>query len=483
MISTNQNRFASALIAWLAIPTVLSAQLPVGQTLSQATSPAGEFISWREHIIDDPELAGFPLSGSDGLVLGDIDDDGFVDVISVHESDSEYDSSEYDPDFVPPIAGHVRIAFASQHSDSWHNVTIAEGQDAPAPEDVAVADVNLDGYLDVVVAAELSHLIYLQNPGAQASRAEPWPRLILPMTKDTGSYIRVFFGDFNGDGIPEISAANKGAQRPGPEDFARSTAVSVFAVAGDPLVGSNWSELVLGHYSIPQNAEPVDLDGDGDLDILIGSRGENRLVWFENTSQSGDLSFIEHGIGILGPSMGGFNLSYADLNKDGRLDIVGAAEGKLAWIEQPADIDQTWISHPIGSFLPDSITGIEIADINDDGHLDVMSGSYSRGPRTGDGDVDVEDSLGRMGWFENPGEASASWRRHDISRRKRGMFDKFIAKDMDGDGDRDFVSTRGNSAPFDGVFWLEQVRSKEPRQVFTPARANDSEEMPLASEP
>ena len=72
-----------------------------------------------------------------------------------------------------------------------------------------------------------------------------------------------------------------------------------------------------------------------------------------------------------------------------------------------------------------------------------------------------------------------TWTRHDISRRKRGMFDMFVARDLDNDGDMDFVSTRGNSYPYDGVFWLEQVRSKTARQVFTWARREDSEEMPL----
>ncbi|MDP6097211.1 MAG: VCBS repeat-containing protein [Gammaproteobacteria bacterium] len=453
------------------------AQVTVGDAATSAQSEDGRYISWREHIIDGPDVSGTAISGSDGLVMGDIDGDGYEDIVSVHESDTEYASDLPDPDFVPPPAGHVRIAFASDNPDRWFNITIAEGEDAPAPEDAALADLNQDGFLDVVVAAELSHLIYLQNPGIN-SRTESWPRLILPMTQDRGSYIRVFIADFNNDGVPEVTAPNKGAQRPTPEDFARSTPVSLFEFNGSPLSGNSWTETELGHYSIPQNAEPVDLDGDGDLDIMVGTRGEARLIFFENLGTD-ELSFEEHAIGINRANMAGFNLEYADLNNDGRLDIIGAAGGGLSWIEQPERIDDAWNAHFIGTFSPDSMTGFEIADINGDGHMDVMAGSYSRGPRGRDGDVTKDDRLGRIGWFENPGDAKQGWTRHDISRRKRGMFDKFIARDVDHDGDMDFLGTRGNSAPFDGVFWLEQVRTSTPVAAFQNARSLDSEEMPL----
>lgn len=110
-----------------------------------------------------------------------------------------------------------------------------------------------------------------------------------------------------------------------------------------------------------------------------------------------------------------------------------------------------------------------------------MAGGYSRGPRDEDGDVTIDDPLGRLAWFANPGEPSGAWIRHDVSRRKRGMFDKFIVLDVDDDGDRDFVSTRGNSVPYDGVFWLEQVRSAEPRPSFQRARKVDSEEVALST--
>jgi hypothetical protein len=43
----------------------------------------------------------------------------------------------------------------------------------------------------------------------------------------------------------------------------------------------------------------------------------------------------------------------------------------------------------------------------------------------------------------------------------------------------DLLSTRGNSAPYDGVFWLEQVRTSKPMPRFKAARDKESEEVGL----
>ena len=59
------------------------------------------------------------------------------------------------------------------------------------------------------------------------------------------------------------------------------------------------------------------------------------------------------------------------------------------------------------------------------------------------------------------------------------MFDKFLVRDMDGDGDGDLIGTRGNSIPYDGVFWLEQVRTAEPVAAFDQAREKESRQLPL----
>ena len=418
-----------SLAALAAIPAATPAQTPVGDAPTSPRTADGQFISWHEHLIDDPIESGVAFSGSDGLVMADLDGDGLEDIVSVHESDTRYDGQ---------LDGHVRIAFASRGPDRWVNITLAEGTEGAAPEDAAIADVNGDGALDVIVAAELAHLIYFQNPG-QHPRTADWPRLILPITKDRGSYIRVFFADFDADGTPEAVAPNKGTQNPRPEDFARKTPISIFSVVGDPLHDDGWRETVLGRYSVPQNSEPVDLDGDGDLDIVGGIRGEARLVFFENQTDDA-LAFREHAIKISGAQAGGFNLDYADINGDDRLDIIAATTVGMAWLEQPRALTEPWTAHVIGNFGPDLLTGIEVADIDGDGDQDVAVGSYSRGPRSHDGDVTTTDPLGRIGWFENVGSGDAPWRRHDISRRKRGMFDKFLARDID--GDLDLVGTR-----------------------------------------
>ena len=452
---------------------VASDNLPVASRLSEAQSPSGEYISWKEHRIDDIDIGGVSISGSDGLTAADLDNDGYLDIVSVHETDVEYDGV---------ARGYIRLAFGSVDPDKWELATLAEGAEAGAAEDVDIVDVNGDGWPDIIAACEIEHLIYFQNPG-KGIRSGNWDRVIPEIAKDRGSFIRAFFADFNQDGKYEVVAPNKGTQSASRE---KKWPISWFEINGDFLDGDSWVEHELSRVLVPENSRPVDLDGDGDLDILGASRWEERIFWFENLGAD-PIQFKEHSINAFEGNkpypITGVNVDFHDFNKDGRLDIVvyhSPGKKKFGWIEQPADFADRWQLHPIGTTQTDSLIGVVLADINSDGDPDVLTGTYSGGPRDRDGPEKTEDdNLGRLAWFEHPGDPHGQWIRHDISRRIRGMFDKFIVTDLDGDGDIDFISTRGNSYPYDGVFWLEQVRTGKPERRFVPAREQESREVGL----
>jgi len=466
----------------------------VAGTPAAATAADGRYISWVEHRIDDEGVnGGEPIRGGDGLELADVDADGHVDVVSVHED-----------------SHHLRIAFGSTDPDGWELVTVARGAVVGAIEDVAVGDLNGDGWLDLVTVNEEAHLAYFQNPGA-AARTAAWPSLVPSLTTGRGSWLQVALADLTGDGALEVLGANKGFADVVRLDAPVNNPTSLFRIAGDPLDDAAWQERALLRDGIPNQAKTVDIDRDGDEDVLAASRLDNRMLLLINggADAGGELHVEVEPIRIV-PGFAAaagwrgvsnaFDAAFADLNDDGRpdllvnvLEFVGPppwSQAGLGWLAQPADLDEPWTFHRIGSILPDWVIGIGTADIDGDGDVDAIVGGYSglnvlRGGYSGasrdadDPSVSAAATVARIAWFENPGDARKAWRRHDVSRRVRGMYDVFAARDMDGDGDVDFVATRGNSGMFDGVFWLEQRRTERPAAAFTPARSQESRHLPL----
>ncbi|MHC4916296.1 MAG: FG-GAP repeat domain-containing protein [Planctomycetota bacterium] len=435
-------------------------------TTAARTADGKHYISWKEHRIDDSALGEVGIGGSDGLAVADLDKDGHLDVVAVHEN----------------CAHHVRISFGSKDPDKWVSFTLAGQSKKGASfspsvggaEDAVIGDVNGDGRPDIVACGESGSVVYFEAP-ADPRKIADWKPVLLASPgagkfKKKDSWIRVDLADLDGDGTLEVLGANKGGtdwacfRREGP--------------ASDP---GSWKRLAIGKTRMPINIRAVDIDKDGDLDVVGGSRGEGKIVLFENlgngkkweekwreiqiTRQHAKIrgtvtvSGTEIKFSRRGKSQG-FMLDFADLDGDGRLDIVTIFGPGPGWFKQP-----------------DHTTGLRLVDINGDKRLDLFVGGYNYTPRRVDTKTIVRPTspCGRLAWFECGADPTKPWKRHDVSRRAQGMYDMFFVRDVNGDGLVDLVTTRGNSSPQDGTIWLEQVRTEKPGPAFTSAWPPDQE--------
>ena len=135
------------------------------------------------------------------------------------------------------------------------------------PMFMAVGDLEDDGQ-DEIVIATAKHGIRI----GKRIEANQWTHETIPFPEWAGSGKGVAIGDLQGDNVPEIAVTSEHARGKHGVYFLTKVNESWQAVDIGGLEGTKFDRIEL-----------LDLDGDGDLDLLTCEESENLgVIWYEN---------------------------------------------------------------------------------------------------------------------------------------------------------------------------------------------------------
>jgi hypothetical protein len=265
-----------------------------------------------------------------GIALGDIDNDGDVDAVTV----DAYDDMEV---YVNDGTGSFTYDETYGSGESWFGVYLV--------------DVDMDEDLDIIVAAFYSGNgceVWKNNGSGSFTMFQGGIASSLGMEE-------LGIGDVNGDGSPDIFAPGSSG---GHSEVWLNDGSGNFSDSNQDLAGSSCTQAVL-----------VDLDGDNDLDAFVSrTNGAPNMVWINN----GTGMFTDSGQELGSAFSTGADA--ADVDMDGDMDIVVSN-----W-QVPS---QVWLNDGSAGFT----AGVEInnnnyaksvvcRDIDYDCDVDVVLGSY-----------------------------------------------------------------------------------------------------------
>ncbi len=236
--------------------------------------------------------------------------------------------------------------------------------------------------------------------------------------------------DLNGDGDLDYLVANIGS-------FA---AMDHNLGSVDWLRSKNrqWERVVLSDYlGRVADVKSFDFDADGDLDIAVaefGWRTTGRVLLLENTTRrSGRTTLPKFEQRTLDERHGAVQIEIADLDGNERPDVI-------ALLAQEHESLFVYLNQPDGSFLPRELfraphpvwgySGFQLIDLNGDGRLDVL---ITNGDMM---DGPTLKPYHSISWLENVGDLK--FEPHTLAELP-GVH-RAEAADLDGDGDLDIVA-------------------------------------------
>lgn len=287
-------------------------------------------------------------------------------------------------------------------------------------------DLNGDGRLDVVIVKNrIGHLIWFEHDG-NPSADGPWKRHVIS-TEFMRAY-DVNLADLDGDGDLDVAAS-----------AFTGDCFSWFENPGRDKVNETWTQHQFDQGPEIANTRTiaaVDINRDGKLDLLATGTYGHHTLWYENTGEIGSKRFLRHVIDNKThmPTHG----HPVDLDGDGDTDVImafgirGALTDKdshqVAWYENVGlkGTGAEWKKHEIGrvDYGFEAVAG----DLDGDGDLDVIASGCNGG----------QPGLGELCWFENVGASNGGWKKHLFKAYSASV--QVIVMDLDRDGKLDIAA-------------------------------------------
>jgi len=305
------------------------------------------------------------IGGSCGVspTAGDWDADGDLDLIIGH---------------------HLGVLGFYRHDGLtvWTELDFQLPFDFLADSSPALADLDSDGDLDLVVGQLHGNVHFLSNQGSTVSPNWHDQGVIatLPWTDHPHAFPAL--ADLDGDGDYDLFVGEGGWQN----ETGAGGNIHYYRNDGTPyapswtLVTTHFLDLDDGGWATPAL---VDIDADGDLDLFLGNEAGS-LTFIENTGTPGSPLWAAPITSYANLSLGAYSApAFLDMDGDGDLDLVsGRGDGALAYVRNdgsPSSPDWTFITMEYPGLNTGSHSLPAAADLDGDGHADLLLGDGDGG--------------------------------------------------------------------------------------------------------
>ncbi len=327
----------------------------------------------------------------------DVNNDGYIDLVSVSSNDNtiawyknqdglgdftdkiiisdtlfeawalcvkDFDNDNFDDIVYVSFGGDKIVFLKNNNGDGTFTYQQEISTNVGAPVCVIATDIDNDGDYDIVSGNYLGNKVVLfknDGPGHFGS--------MITVSDLVSHPTSIFSCDIDGDNDNDIIVASESGDK-----------IQLFRnTDGNGTFGA--AETVATNIDSPESIFCIDIDNDGDNDVVSASSNDGIIAWYENTDGQGTFDSQQIIAMVNNPQ----SVFAADIDNDGLNDVVyGAFSDGTAWNKNNGS--GNFSSKIIISNSPE-IRNVYIADLNNDNNKDIITSS------TGDSHL--------ISWYKN----------------------------------------------------------------------------------